>query len=466
MAGETRLELLDKLRYVQHELYEIKEIQEKVLSLKSKPKIALNTVQQDSNDVEWQEIPLEGLYSQPRRIEYRDHISKAVTFDNLKKFIIHAIYCAYSITTGILMSLAQGFGLGDTMLFIISGAFIFGLFLELPYLCLKHGKLKLMKLLGLFGLFAGLILGIVIPFTISDMSEEAGLSIVNGYKYLLVSFVSIYLVYIFVLLLVASIKDNKSYKTDIKNIEEQNRQINAENESIRQKNESIRIHNQNLSQINAEIARKNAQKIENAKRKNIQIDKDNRLRKIKQAELAYDAQIRLENLQDELSGDFIDGGAYPPNYLSIHAVNFFVDSVENRKADNISDLVNLYDHWVWELLKEQNAERRHQESNMKREMILKQLKEYNVVAEQTRLQTEIINKNLEHLNEYAQTAAQNTEAMSRKMDNIENSVRNAAAASAATAFNSSMARSAAQDMANNTRNIANNTKKDGVYFDI
>ncbi|EJU20616.1 hypothetical protein HMPREF1143_0511 [Peptoanaerobacter stomatis] len=60
----------------------------------------------------------------------------------------------------------------------------------------------------------------------------------------------------------------------------------------------------------------------------------------------YDNYNKISEMISEQASDikeFIDGNWFPEDYCSMHAVEFFIYSLKNKKADTIKELVNLYD---------------------------------------------------------------------------------------------------------------------------
>lgn len=119
------------------------------------------------------------------------------------------------------------------------------------------------------------------------------------------------------------------------------------------------------------------------KKKNQQIEKEN----IKTEE--YNAEIQREydeTVQElaELKNDLFSksGSWYPKDYYSLEAVSFFISAIENYKADNIKELVLLFDDTKFksQMLESQQAiQAMSAQQLINQQEMIKQLKFANVL---------------------------------------------------------------------------------------
>ncbi len=119
--------------------------------------------------------------------------------------------------------------------------------------------------------------------------------------------------------------------------------------AIRKKNEQVEIHNAAINMHNSEVQSR------------------------------YDeVTARLRRLKDEMFGQ--TSSWYPKSYYSLNSVNFFIDAVENFRADTVKEMVNLI------------------EATKAQEEMIKIQNEMNNNLKQQTLNQEKINRQLQYAN--------------------------------------------------------------------
>ena len=100
------------------------------------------------------------------------------------------------------------------------------------------------------------------------------------------------------------------------------------------------VYKKKFAEANSKIDKANqkANAINDARSKeNRLIQERNVSRYLKMQDLVKEGRNRIENLVLET------GSWYPRDYYNLDAVNFFISAIQNQKADNIKECVNLYD---------------------------------------------------------------------------------------------------------------------------
>lgn len=142
---------------------------------------------------------------------------------------------------------------------------------------------------------------------------------------------------------------------------------------------------------------------------NIAIKAENEARTKKNAEMApYNRKLRAEisdaegvatDLHDQLA-DLIQYYDYPPNYATVHAVDYFIRCVRNRQADTYGALIGLYEE---ELHRQRMIEESRRQTQLLREQaenqerIQDQLAYANMLQFQQFLAQKEANEHLAHI---------------------------------------------------------------------